>query len=237
MRFQLLSCEAQTEQETDFETAVDLVHYTIVETQTVIKTPGGVRIEVRETEISAGTSHLEPDLSDDAVFDNETTRYFHVAGDEPPATRHEKAINVQEVLPLPLLEEADWAEYERLKPDLGWEGTQHGLSYDQARRLWQYQEHLDQFDRQANEAYARGQNLVLEDDFLVAMREAGTGDVFDATIPDALAERIGEWERAQQAQIERNAHARMANSISHGSWQAKQAIQVQVGLAKRQFAA
>ncbi len=234
MRFLIAEVEHQSETETDYDTAVDLVHSNVSETRFVLRHDSGLQATVQITEIMTSRSSLEPDIPDDYV-PGDHVAYVNTPneGDEPEVDRSSHAL-VPSVQALPAMDDVDW---EVLDTYRGWLAAQTSYSpaqfegfKDAAQRLKldDYLEYEAAFDPRINEALGSPAFVSLSYDTAEKLLEYREGQQVDLALDSREVAAIERHFSAAQAQREANAQTRLANNLSRHVWEAKQAIGQQV---------
>ena len=235
MRFQILSRDEHSEQDADYETAVELVYYSSSETTTEVKSEGGLRFAIQETHTSKTTRYLEPCLDDLHFSPGDAVHHVPVESEAEPQSGAEVKMFAYDVLPLPQMQEEDWGVYLEHRDTLGWENGDTGIPNDQARRLVAYQAYLDSFDPVAGEAYERGVSMPVNAGLFQAVAGAHEGEEVSVPLNVMHTDMMLVLEYMQASQREANARHRAHNQVSLSVWEAKQFIGEQVTQARKRF--
>lgn len=235
MRFQVLSREEHSQQDADYETAVELVYYHMREATTNIKSEGGMLFFINESCTSKSTDYLEPCFDENNFTPGDPVHYVHTERLDDPQTRSEAEAFAYHILPLPELHDGDWGVYLEYKDTLGWEESANGIHDDQARRLNRYHAYQESFDEQLGEAYERGQRIPLNAGLFQAIASTKEGKDVSVNLSAMYTDLILALEYMHSTQREENIRNRRLNKISLAVWEAKQAIGEQVEQAHGRF--
>lgn len=85
MKFTLIETDSETHHESDYDTAVDLVHYTIAEDRMKVRAENGMVFELTVSRTSTRHSYLEPDF--DLMDQTGETRYVQHDDEQQPETQ------------------------------------------------------------------------------------------------------------------------------------------------------
>lgn len=87
LRLTILDCEVNSEQESDYDTAVDISHWSMSETKMTLETPYGLQLLLTERTESHTHSYLEPDFD---VFERTGEVHYLTHRDDSNDSHKEK---------------------------------------------------------------------------------------------------------------------------------------------------
>ena len=138
MLFKIKNMWHESESESDYDTAVDLVHYHHSESHYILETNAGVKLELHTNTTHTSRSYLEPDF-DHMEKTNETVYVQHTEeNSHAEDTSYRHSVNVLEKIPaitredLKLIEDL---ENKKIAYD--------SVEQDKLTHLWAYQAFLD----------------------------------------------------------------------------------------------
>jgi hypothetical protein len=133
MRFTFINQSSRSEQESDYETAVDMSHWSFHETIYTLKTPTGLLIDLVETDEHVTHSYYEPDF-EHMDKTGETVYEQHRDSSNDKNTQTWRA-TVSMPMKLPLMNVQDFLHLDLMKhnPDKAYE-------FSNQAKLWDYQE-------------------------------------------------------------------------------------------------
>lgn len=231
MKFTVLSQEVQVEQESDYETAVEMSHATIEERQVRLCAENGAIVVLCETNISTRSSFLEPDF--DQFERDGSVVYRQEAGpDEPENTRSVRAC-IEAPTPLPAMSEDDWSNYRRLELTGGWEDDDCGLSDAQRRRLRAYSDYEVEGPTRMGPQLDEGQARAWAD---ALSGEVEDGATVELPVSSAAVEILNEAAAVSRQAQDRNSETRLLNQINENAMRAKQDLGETVRRAHLGFA-
>ncbi len=237
MRLTIVDQNINIEHEYDHETAVELSHDIVRETELKLRTEGGLIITARETYITSTTSYLEPIFEgeeEDDVFeankrnsDPKPLEYQRIPSENPAKEWSSYHIDYQRVFNLPLISEKDLEVLEDRSNDIYNPDT--SVPREISEKLMDYETYHANFDKVSQETLLDEQLNVVP-----TMAQAIFAIFNDASKPHQGFIEI-EFNRRDLATIEAlekkneeqrkiNTHNRMMNSIEEDSFKAKQDI-------------
>lgn len=135
MRFTFINQSGRSEQESDYDTAVDMSHWSFHETIYTLKTPTGLLIDLIETEEHITHSYYEPDF-EHMDKTGETVYQQHRDNSNDNNTQNWRAM-VSMPMKLPLMSAQDF-----LHLDLITHNSDKAYELSNEAKLWDYQEFI-----------------------------------------------------------------------------------------------
>lgn len=118
MKFTVLDVNVAHDSDADYETAVEIVRSSIVETDVRLQTEAGLVLKLSDCQIHSTYSYMEPDF-DQMENGGPTVYATHPNARPAKHSRHLKGSAVLEP-ELPALSAEDWKFYEDLEDSAGW---------------------------------------------------------------------------------------------------------------------
>ncbi|WP_058363013.1 hypothetical protein [Xanthomonas translucens] len=228
MKFTVLEINVNHEQESDYETAVDMSHRSITECNVRLKAETGAVLVLDETSISTNYSYLEPDF--DQFEEDGATIYVNHASEDPTKESRTVRGHVECVAVLPPMSAEDWAQWEKSG---SWHDDRNEMPVDVRRRLLDLEDFHDgssgvHVHRRLKEDFVR--QLI---DGLPANTKPGMSFSLPVSrVEQELLERVGHANlRHEQA----NQRTGVENQINFNVFRAKQDIAETVEVARRRF--
>lgn len=243
MRLTIVDQNINVEHEYDYETAVELSHDIVRETELKLRTEGGLILTARETYITSTTSYLEPifegeeDEDEDTIGENdpldvsEPLRYQTLPSGDPPKKWSSYHIEYQRVFNLPLISENDLELLGDTSNDIYNPDTPVGS--DTAQKLMDYETYHANFDKVAQETLLDERlelaPTVAQSIFAIFNDTSKPQqDFIDIELNRRDLATIETLEKKNEEQRKMNTHNRMMNSIEEDSFKAKQDIETDV---------
>lgn len=242
MKFTILDVKANHEQESDYETAVDMSHSTIEELDVRLKAETGAIISLSQTVISTSYSYLEPDF--DEFEESGETVYVSHTSDEAPSYSETRRGFAEGVSVLPDLSEQDWAFYDQSEDSAGWHDDRVEMPNDVRSRLIAFE------GFKANQSYPMqdleggyynpGPGQELKDAWVKALLKGlpsnvSRGQSFELSISPELEQVLIQSGQARQDQEQKNQRTEFKNKINRQAFLAKKEITQTVEVARQQL--
>lgn len=223
MRFTVLSHTGSTETESDYETAVDLVHATLTTFELQMKSERGLIVELKGHEISRTSSSMEPDFD---VFEaTGEVRYRTSPNDDSDSYEKSAVLRAYSPVLPPVMSPSDWAAWNTYQ-ETG-EAPEEDLGL--LRRLMAYENYLeaDLVDGRRMESQAVSLPFDAIDAWLNLAEGTDIGDAFDLPASGSDLEML---ESLSQATSERLLEQQTREASNDITLQQFNAIQVRASL-------
>lgn len=229
MRFHVIDVEQTQEQETDYDTAVDMTNATIDHRRVILRSEAGASILVDHERMNVWSSSLEPNLDDDPTEPG-PVGYHAVPGEKGKIT-NDYRVSARYPLPLPRLDENDWAALERVNEHVAAHGyvsnyATLGIDGEQGDRLTAYLEHEACVHPFSREAWSpeRGPGLFtpqVAQAWSQATAKVAPGQTVDLPVSAPMAVQLHELAQAQARTFQDNRDNAMRGSIARNARQAR----------------
>lgn len=233
MKFTVLDVTVSQENESDYETAVELSHHSIAETTLRLKTEAGLVLRLRDSEIHTTYSYLntEPEFEED---EEEAAPEYAIPSGEREA-KHSRYLSGMAVSEpeLPALTAEDWKFHEEMEDSGGWHDDRNDMPDSVRRNLLA----LDNYHALVNQG-VHGKRLVPE--FVQRLMDAlpatlVAGQVVEVPLEPAEEANLNRLATLNRTQLEANRRVEFENQISRNVAHAKADIAETVEAARYRF--
>lgn len=231
MKFTVLSIRSHHENESDYETAVEMSHSSIEERTIRLRSETGVVVELEDTEISTTSSYLEPDF--EHMDKTGETVYVNLPSEDEPKLKQYAHGKAFQVAPLPVLSTEDLEALEEWGDQEGWEDDRNAMPNDVRQQLIKWSDYQRSLNGQAPYVRLNDETAQRLIDWLPA--NARRRQVFNLPLSpeeQQFFERLGQQNKeCKQA----NQKAAFENNITRNVLRAKEEIAGVVEVARQRF--
>lgn len=233
MKFTVLDVTGSQENESDYETAVEMSHSSISDTTVRLQTEAGLVLLLKDCQIHTTYSYLsiEPDFEED---EEEAAPEYAIPSDHREAkdSRYLSGTALSEPV-LPLLSSEDWRFYEQMNDSDGWHDDRNEMPDSVRRNLMA----LDEYHTSVNEG-SYGKRLVPE--FVQRLMDSlpanvGVGQVVEVALAPEEEADLNRFAAMSRAQSEANRRVGFENQIARNVADAKADIAETVEAARHRF--